>query len=82
MFSKISIPKNFENFTGPVLESLFNTIAGLQSCNFIKKRLQHRHFPVKFARFLKTLFFLQDTPVAASGEWNSIFSKVTDYIFY
>ena len=34
----------------PVLESLLNKFASLQICNFIKKRLQHRSFPVKFAR--------------------------------
>ena len=38
----------------PVLESPFNKVAGLQSCNFIKNRLQHRCFPVKFAKFLRT----------------------------
>ena len=38
----------------PVLESLLNKAAGLQACNFIKKRLQHRYFPVKFAKLLRT----------------------------
>ena len=38
----------------PVLESLLNKVAGLEACNFIKKRLQHRYFPVKFAIFLRT----------------------------
>ena len=38
----------------PVLESLFNEVASLQACNFVKKRLQHRCFPVKFAKFLIT----------------------------
>ena len=28
--------------------------AGLQAWNYIKKRLQHRRFPVKFAKFLRT----------------------------
>ena len=36
----------------PVLESLFN-----EACNFIKKRLQQRCFPVKFAEFLRTTIF-------------------------
>ena len=40
----------------PVLESLFNKAAGLQVCNFIKKRLQHRCFPVIIAEFLRTPF--------------------------
>ena len=37
-----------------LLESLFNKVAGFQACNFIKKRLQHWCFPVKFAKFLRT----------------------------
>ena len=32
---------------------------GLKACNFIKKRLQHRCFPVKFAKFLRTLIFTE-----------------------
>ena len=32
----------------PVFESLLNKFAGPQPCNFIKKRLQCRCFPVKF----------------------------------
>ena len=34
--------------------------------NFVKKRLQHRLFPVKFAKFLRTPFFYRTAPVAAS----------------
>ena len=37
-----------------MLEPPFNKILGLKACNFIKKRLQHRCYPVKFAKFLKT----------------------------
>ena len=37
-----------------MLESLFNKVSGLQACIFIKKRLQHRCFPVNIAKFLKT----------------------------
>ena len=43
----------------PVLESLFNKVAGIQVCNFIKKRLRHRCFPVKLAKFLKKHFFTE-----------------------
>ena len=43
----------------PVLESLFNKVAGLQACNFIKKRLQRKCFPVKFAKFLRTNLFTE-----------------------
>ena len=36
----------------PVLESLFNKVADFQACNFMKKKtLQHRYFPVNFAKF-------------------------------
>ena len=37
-----------------MLESLSNNNAGLQACNFIKKRLQQRCFPVNIAKFLRT----------------------------
>ena len=53
MYLKIGALNNFANFTGkiPVLDSLFKKVAGIQGCNFTKKRLQHRWFPVKFAVF-------------------------------
>ena len=35
-------------------ECLFNKDAGLRACNFIKKRLQQKCFPVKFKKFLRT----------------------------
>ena len=52
---KIYVLKNFANSTGkkPILESLFNKVAGLQACIFIKKRLQHRCFPVNIAKSLR-----------------------------
>ena len=40
----------------PVLESLFNKVAGLRAWNFIQNRLQHR----KFAKLLRSPF-LQNT---------------------
>ena len=36
-----------------MLESLFNQVAGLQVCNFIKKRPKHRGFSVNISKFLK-----------------------------
>ena len=36
-----------------MLEPLFNKAAVGQVCNFIKKRLQHRRFPVNIAKFLR-----------------------------
>ena len=38
-------------------QSVFNKVAGLHACNFVKKRLQHRWYLVKFVKFLRTLFF-------------------------
>ena len=38
-----------------MLESLFNRVAYLKACNFIRKRLQYRCFPV--AKFLRKFNF-------------------------
>ena len=38
-----------------MLESVFNNDASLRVCNIIKKKSQHMYFPVKFAKFLRTL---------------------------
>ena len=43
----------------PVLESLFNKAAGLQSCNFIKKRLQQMCFPKNICKIFKNVFFIE-----------------------
>ena len=53
---KKGVLQNFANFTGKqlCLESLFNKVAGPRTRNFIKKRLQHKYFPVKFEKFLRT----------------------------
>ena len=40
----------------PMFEFLFNKVAGLRPCKFIKKRVEHRCFPVKFAKFLRELW--------------------------
>ena len=42
-----------------MMQTLFNKVAGSQACNFIKKRLKHRPFPVKFAIFLRTPLFTE-----------------------
>ena len=39
-----------------MLESLFNKVTGLQACNFTRKRLQHRCFPMNIANFKNTYF--------------------------
>ena len=55
MFLGTGALKNFA-----MLEFLFNKVAGLQACNFIKKTLQHWCFSVKFAKSLRASF-LQNT---------------------
>ena len=57
IFLKIGVLKNFENFTRetPVLEFIFDKIAGLKACN-CKKKLQYRGFPLKFAIFQRSTF--------------------------
>ena len=42
-----------------MLESLLNEVAGPQACDFIKKRLQHRCFPVNIVKFSRTSFFTE-----------------------
>ena len=39
-----------------MLKSLFNKLIGLQACNFTKKILQQRRFPVNFPNFKNTYF--------------------------
>ena len=38
-----------------VLKFLFHRVADLQAYNFIKKRLQHKYFPVDFTKFLRKI---------------------------
>ena len=54
--TKRSVLKNFLNIhrKTPVSEPLSNKFAGLQACNLIEKRLQHRCFPVDIEDFLRT----------------------------
>ena len=57
MFIKLGVLKNRNiHRKTPVVESLFNTVAGLQACKLIKKKLQHRCFPENIAKFLRTAF--------------------------
>ena len=54
VFCEKKCSKNFCKFhrKTPVLQSLFNK--DLKACNFIKEKLKHRCFPVKFVKFLET----------------------------
>ena len=55
-------------------ESFFNKVAGLKGYNFILKKLEHRCFPVNFARFSRTTS-LQNTFKLLHCTKNDFFSK-------
>ena len=59
IFCKKVVLRNFTKFIGKRLcrQSLyFNKVAGLRPATLLKKRLWHRCFAVKFAKFLRTSF--------------------------
>ena len=51
-----AVLKNFAIFTRKHLcwNLFFNKVAGLQACNFIKKRLQRRRLTVNIPKYLRT----------------------------
>ena len=53
-----------------VLESFINKVARLKACNFIKKRLQHKCFPVWILPNLNNLF---EKHLRTTASGNSIF---------
>ena len=55
MFFKIGIFKNFVNLTEKH-SKICQKNRGLNTFNFFKKRIQHRCFLLKFAKFLRTTF--------------------------
>ena len=61
MFFKIGVLKKLRIFHKKisVLESLLNKVVHLRTCNVIKKKLQHRFFPVKFSKLLRTPCFTE-----------------------
>ena len=63
-FCKKGVLKDIAKFTGEQLhQRLFsNKVAGLRPATLFKKRLWHRCFPVIFAKFLRTLFFIEHLP--------------------
>ena len=85
MFFKIVVVRNFTIFTGKHLcWSHLCLSLTLKACNFIKKRLQHKCFPVNIVKFLRTFliehlrWLLQKdvdikkkklTPLVLSLEW-------------
>ena len=74
MFFTLGALKHFANFNGVGLDSLLKKASGPQACRFIKKRLQHRYFPVKLARFSRALFLQNNS--------NGWFLKSATVTFY
>ena len=54
---------------GTCVGVFFIKVAGPQNCNFIKKRLQCRFFPVKIAKNFKNILFYRTSPVASSDSF-------------
>ena len=61
VFCKKGVLKNLAKLTGKHLcwSLFFNKVAGLRLATLLKKRLQHWCFPVNFAKFLRTPFFIE-----------------------
>ena len=61
VFCKKGVLRKFAKFTRKHLcQSLFfNKVAGLRSTTLLKKRLQHRFFPLNFSKFLRTSFLTE-----------------------
>ena len=61
VFCKKGVLRNFTKFTGKHLRQslFFNKVAGLRPVTLFKKRLWHRCFPLTFAKFLRTPFFME-----------------------
>ena len=79
--------KNIEKFRERHLcQSLFfNKVAGLWLATLLKKRLWHRCFPVKFAKFLRHLFcrtFANDYFFSFSDDFRDSWPKLTMAILY
>ena len=58
LFCQKVVLKNFAKFIRKHLcqRLFFNIVASLRPATILKKRLWHRHFPVNFAKFLRTVF--------------------------
>ena len=61
LFYKKRVRKKFQNSQKNTrVGSLFlNKVAGLRAAYLFKKRLQHKCFPVKYVKFVRTYFFTE-----------------------
>ena len=68
----------------PVLKSLFTKVVGLNACNFIKARLQHRYFIAKFTKFLRPLIWnlRTNTSEIRSCTWTVLLDNLQNLHFW
>ena len=52
VFCKKGVLKKFTNFTENACAGV--SFVGFQACDFVKKRLRHGCFPLKFTKYLRT----------------------------
>ena len=75
VFCKSDVLKNFvksqENTCVGV--SFFNKVVDLRPATLLKKRLQHRCFPLDFTKFLRTFFFTEHLRATPSVLFFSLF---------
>ena len=82
VFCKKGVLKNFANFTEKHLcWSLFLIMFKASTLQLFKKRLQHRGFPVKFAKFLEHLFWRTSAGDCFSITFLQYCSECEDIIF-
>ena len=55
------------------IRSILYTVGNLKAYKFIKKKLQHSCFPVKFRKFFRTPLFYRTPPIAASIQWYTVY---------
>ena len=67
-----------------MLKSLFTKVVGLKACNFIKARLRHRYFPLKFMKFLRPLIWNPRTTASEirSSTWTVLLDNLQNLHFW
>ena len=55
-----SLRSLFRRIYSPLGSCLFNKVADLKACNFLKNRLWHARFPANIAKLLRTAFSIEN----------------------
>ena len=80
MFCKRGVHKNSAIFTGKhLLESLFNKVAGIQACNFLKKTLP-QVFSCEYCHIFKNIFF-NSTPLVTHSDLYNWIPKRSSFFY-